>query len=106
MWTPFTPPTPTLAVGDTVAVAGDTETFTVTLSQKVNYTVSVPYTTENGSAAAGTDYTATSGTLTFSAGEIYPDLHGADPVGRRRHRRPELHSRARRPDLGGGGLAL
>ena len=68
MWTPVTPP-PTLAVHDTVAVAGDNETFTVTLSQAVNYTVTVPYTTQNESAHAGTDYTATSGTLTFSPGE-------------------------------------
>ena len=49
MWTPVTPP-PTLAVHDTVAVAGDNETFTVTLSQAVDYTVTVPYSTQNGSA--------------------------------------------------------
>ena len=71
MWCPVSsPPTPTLAVHDTVAVAGDSETFTVTLSQQVGYSVSVPYQTEDGSAVAGTDYTATSGTLTFPAGQI------------------------------------
>ena len=67
---PPTSPTPTLGVGDTAAVAGDTETFNVTLSQKVGYSVSVPYQTEDGLAVAGTDYTAASGTLTFSPGQI------------------------------------
>ena len=43
--------------------------FTVTLERAVSGTVSVDYTTEDGSAQAGADYTATSGTLTFSAGE-------------------------------------
>src|SRR5262249_20879574 len=33
-------------------------------------TVSVPYSTANGSAAAGSDYTATSGTLTFAPGTL------------------------------------
>ena len=55
---------------DTVAVAGDNETFTVTLSQAVNYTVTVPYNTVAGSAEAGKDYTGTSGTLTFLPGDI------------------------------------
>ena len=58
-------------LGDTVAVAGDSETFTVTLSQKLGYTVTVPYSTADGTAAAGTDYTATSGTLTFSPDDIF-----------------------------------
>ena len=70
MWNPVTSLTPTVAVGDTAAVAGDAETFTVTLSQKVNYTVTVPYNTQDGTAAAGTDYTTTSGTLTFPAGQV------------------------------------
>ena len=45
--------------------------FPVSLSQPVpsGYTVTVPYTTANGSALAGTDYTAVSGTLTFTAGQ-------------------------------------
>ena len=47
--------------------------------------VSVPYTTHNGSAAAGTDYTSTSGTLVFPAGETaenitVPILHRSGPA--------------------------
>jgi Calx-beta domain-containing protein/fibronectin type III domain protein len=37
-------------------------------------TVSVPYSTHDGSAVAGTDYTATSGTLTFPAGETAQNI--------------------------------
>ena len=57
-------------MANTVAVEGDKENFTVTLSQAADYTVTVPYHTADGSAVAGTDYTATSGTLTFSPGQI------------------------------------
>ena len=41
----------------------------MTLSQAVNYSVSVFYQTVNGSATYGTNYTATSGTLTYSPGD-------------------------------------
>jgi Calx-beta domain len=44
-------------------------TFTVTLSAPYDQTVTVFYTTVNYSAAAGSDYVATSGTLTFTAGQ-------------------------------------
>ena len=37
-------------------------------------TVSVKYTTSNGSAVAGTDYTASSGTLTFGPGETVKNI--------------------------------
>ena len=43
--------------------------FTVRLSAAANAPVTVNYTTTNGTAAAGTDYVAASGTLTFLAGE-------------------------------------
>jgi Ca2+-binding RTX toxin-like protein len=42
--------------------------YTVTLSQASNQTVSVNYATANGTATAGLDYTATIGTLTFAPG--------------------------------------
>src|SRR5690606_8851756 len=42
--------------------------FTVTLSSPPAGAVTVQYATANGSAAAGSDYTATSGTLTFNPG--------------------------------------
>ena len=66
--------------------AGDTIDFTVTLDRAASETVSVDYATSNGSALAGADYTATSGTLTFSPGEgsktvqvaILDDAHDED----------------------------
>ena len=46
----------------------DSITFTVTLDEAANETVTVDYATSDGSAEAGDDYTAKSGTLTFNAG--------------------------------------
>ncbi len=43
--------------------------FTVTLSVASTLTVTVDYSTANGTATAGADYTAVSGTLTFAPGE-------------------------------------
>jgi hypothetical protein len=43
--------------------------FPVTLSPASSQSVTVNYATADGSAVAGTDYTATNGTLTFAAGE-------------------------------------
>lgn len=44
-------------------------TFTATLSAAYGQSVTVNYATHNGSALAGKDYNATSGTLTFSSGQ-------------------------------------
>ena len=44
-------------------------TFTATLSAAYDQAVTVKYATQNGSAQAGKDYAATSGTLTFAAGQ-------------------------------------
>jgi hypothetical protein len=62
---------PALSVSDAAVVEGDgvVAEFTVTLSQPGIETVEVTYTTVDGSATAGEDYTAVSGTLTFPAGE-------------------------------------
>ena len=43
--------------------------FAVTLSRAASGTLTVNYATSDGTATAGTDYTAASGTLTFTAGE-------------------------------------
>ena len=43
--------------------------FAVTLSRAASRTLTVDYATSDGSAQAGVDYTAASGTLTFEAGE-------------------------------------
>jgi len=45
-------------------------TLTVTLSYASVQAVTVHYATSNGTATAGSDYTATSGTLTFAVGEV------------------------------------
>ena len=49
--------------------AGNTVDFTVTLSRASSGTVTVGYATADGTATAGQDYTAASGTLTFAPGE-------------------------------------
>ena len=49
-------------------------TFTVTLSAADTHPVVVDYTTANGTAIAGSDYVATSGTLTFNPGETSKTL--------------------------------
>lgn len=64
-------PMPSLSVGDVTLPESDlgaTATFTVSLSAASGRTVSVDYTTTDGTADA-TDYTGVSGTLTFSSGE-------------------------------------
>ena len=60
-----------VSVADARAREGEDETidFAVSLSRAASGPVSVTYATADGSATAGSDYTATSGTLTFAAGE-------------------------------------
>ena len=61
---------PTLNVFDTAVNEDDGSVgFLVTLSPAASGTVTVGYATVDGTAVAGTDYTATSGTLTFAPGE-------------------------------------
>lgn len=57
--------TPSAAETDTTTAL----TFTVTLSAASGRTVTVDYATSNGTATAGSDYTAASGTLVFNAGD-------------------------------------
>jgi aryl-phospho-beta-D-glucosidase BglC (GH1 family) len=64
---------PSISVGAASVAEGASGTtnlvFTVSLSAPVSGPVSVNYATANGTASAGSDYTATSGTLSFAAGE-------------------------------------
>ena len=65
--------TPTLSVGDATVTEGNSGTtdavFTVTLSAASSFTVTVNYATSDVSATQPADYTAASGTLTFSPGQ-------------------------------------
>ena len=62
---------PAISVSDaTVQEAeGATLEFSVTLSHVSSRTITVSYTTQDGTATAGSDYTAASGALTFNAGQ-------------------------------------
>ncbi len=64
-------PAPWLAVVDASEVEGANTAvdFPVALNRAVAETVTVDYATSDGTATAGADYTATSGTLTFATGE-------------------------------------
>ena len=69
------------------ADAGATAAITVTRTGGSTGTITVAYTTQDGSAVAGTDYTTSSGRLTFAAGQTtatfsVPTLtdRGAPPV--------------------------
>ena len=66
------PGPPALAVADAEAREGTDPAvvFTVTLSRGSSGQVTVDYATADGTARAGEDYTATSGTLTFAAGVV------------------------------------
>ena len=60
---------PLLSVADAEAAEGETLAFTVTLAPAASGEVTVDWATGDGTATAGSDYTAASGTLTFAAGE-------------------------------------
>jgi ELWxxDGT repeat protein len=73
LWALPLPSAPRLTVNDIRIAEGDSGTsmarFTVTLSTPSTQSVTVDYATSDGTALAGSDYDAASGTLTFAAGE-------------------------------------
>ena len=58
-----------VSVSDASAAEGDSVVFTVSLSATSSQQVTVEYATSDGTAVAGSDFTAESGTLTFGANE-------------------------------------
>ena len=62
-------PEPALSVADASAVEGGTLAFAVTLDRAAPGAVSVDWATSDGTAEAGSDYRAGSGTLRFSPGQ-------------------------------------
>lgn len=75
------PVPPTLSVGDATVVEGSAGTtqlmFMVTLSAPSTTPVTVAYGTADGTAHAGADYAALTGTLTFAPGETSKMVHVA-----------------------------
>jgi len=65
-------PPPAVSISDCAAVEGDTGSapcsFTVSLSAPSSFTAGVSWATANGTAQAGSDYTAASGTVSFAPG--------------------------------------
>jgi probable HAF family extracellular repeat protein len=66
------PPTPTVSIGNVAVFEGNSGTsnagFLLTVSPLLTSPVTVVYSTADGSAIAGTDYNAASGTVTIPAG--------------------------------------
>src|SRR5688572_8457935 len=60
------PTIPTFVVSDVTAVEGNSVTFTVTRIGAAAGTLTLSYATANGTATAGTDYNAASGSLSFA----------------------------------------
>jgi protocatechuate 3,4-dioxygenase beta subunit len=80
-WTPVagnwgaTTTEPAIAVSGFSATEGNSGTstadFNISLTEASASTITVAYATANGTATAGSDYQATSGTLTFAPGETF-----------------------------------
>jgi hypothetical protein len=63
------PPPPSFAINDVSVTEGGNLVLTVTKTGSTSSSFSVNFATANGTAAAGSDYTANSGTLTFAAAD-------------------------------------
>ena len=61
---------PSISIDNVSATEGSVANLTVSLSAATTSTVTVDFASSNGSALAGSDYAATSGTLTFAPGQL------------------------------------
>lgn len=57
------------SIDDVTVAEGADAVFTITLDEAPSQSVVIQYTTTDGSAVAGTDYTATTGSVTFAPGQ-------------------------------------
>ena len=90
------PPVISIENADTVTEGG-TASFEVTMAQSAK-TVTVQYDTGDGTAQQPGDYTSTSGTLTFTAGQTTKTIEVAHHHGRpRRTGRRDVHGHAQQP---------
>ncbi|MCQ8186640.1 Calx-beta domain-containing protein [Parvularcula maris] len=64
-----TTPAPSFRINDRTVNEGGNAVFTVTKTGQTVFTHGLSYTTQNGSAVAGQDYSGRSGTLSFTAGQ-------------------------------------
>ncbi len=64
------PPPPSFAINDVSVTEGGSLVFTVTKTGSTSSSFSVNFATANGTATAGSDYTAASGTLTFASTDV------------------------------------
>jgi hypothetical protein len=67
-------PTPVVSIGNATVVEGDANTnsarFEVRLTARTGLQIQVAFYTTNGTARAGSDYTATNGVITFAANSL------------------------------------
>lgn len=72
---------PSFTISDASATAGSALSFTVTKTGSTALSHSVNYATANGTAVAGTHYTAKSGTLTFTSAQTSQTISVATTAG-------------------------
>jgi GH18 family chitinase len=75
---PPPPVVPAISISDATVTEGDSgfaaATFTVSLSEVTTVAVSASYSTRDGSAVAGSDYSGASGSVSFAPGELTQTL--------------------------------
>ena len=68
-------PVPTISIADGAGEEGANASFQVTLSNATSSIVAVQFSTADGTATAGSDYTATNGGVTFASEDTSETLH-------------------------------
>ena len=79
VWDDETAPYVDSVAAQAVLEGAGSATFTITLNRFSDTAVTATYRTADGTAAAGSDYTATEATVTFPAGALTADVAVTDP---------------------------